>query len=112
MKGIEFKIEDVAKRNPKAKGARPEKFVNLALLKELDQSALSTSFTKSDLNAAPEQIARLIVGWWFSLRKISHGVYPEALRRVRDDNYLFSCHFEREREIFLDVKTHGGWNHY
>ena len=38
MKGIEFKIEDVAKRNPKAKGAKPEEFVNLALLKELDQS--------------------------------------------------------------------------
>jgi len=28
----------VAKRNPKAKGAKPEDFVNLALLKELDQS--------------------------------------------------------------------------
>ena len=38
MKRIEFQIEDVAKRNPKAKGARPEEFVNLALLKELDQS--------------------------------------------------------------------------
>ena len=38
MKGIEFQIEDVAKRNPKAKGAKPEEFVNLALLKELDQS--------------------------------------------------------------------------
>ena len=36
--GIEFQIEDVAKRNPKAKGARPGEFVNLALLKELDQS--------------------------------------------------------------------------
>lgn len=38
MKGIELQIEDVAKRNPKAKGARPEEFVNLALSKELDQS--------------------------------------------------------------------------
>jgi hypothetical protein len=38
MKGIEFQIEDVAKRNPKAKGANPEEFVNLALLKELDQT--------------------------------------------------------------------------
>jgi hypothetical protein len=37
MKGIEFQIEDVAKRNPKAK-AQAEEFVNLALLKELDQS--------------------------------------------------------------------------
>ena len=38
MKGIEFQIEDMAKRNPKANGAKPEEFVNLALLKELDQS--------------------------------------------------------------------------
>ena len=38
MKGIEFQIDDVAKRNPKAKGAKAEEFVNLALLKELDQS--------------------------------------------------------------------------
>jgi hypothetical protein len=38
MKRIDFQVEDVAKRNPKARGARPEEFVNLALLKELDQS--------------------------------------------------------------------------
>ena len=38
MKGIEFQIDDVAKRNAKAKGAKPDEFVNLALLKELDQS--------------------------------------------------------------------------
>jgi hypothetical protein len=38
LKGIEFQIEDVAKRNPKAKGAKPEDFVSIALLKEIDQS--------------------------------------------------------------------------
>lgn len=38
LKGIEFQIEDVAKRNPKAKGAKPEQFINIAMLKELDQS--------------------------------------------------------------------------
>ena len=38
MKKIEFQIEDVAERNPKAKGAKPEEFVNLVLSKELDQS--------------------------------------------------------------------------
>lgn len=38
LKGIEFQIEDVAKRIPKANGREPEDFVNLALLKELDQS--------------------------------------------------------------------------
>ncbi len=46
MKGIEFQIEDVAKRNPKAKGARPEEFVNLALLKELDQSGFIDKLDK------------------------------------------------------------------
>ena len=38
LKGIAFQIEDVAKRNPKAKGARPEDFINITALKELDQS--------------------------------------------------------------------------
>ena len=38
LKGIEFQIEDVAKKNAKAKGAKPEEFINIALLKELDQS--------------------------------------------------------------------------
>lgn len=38
LKGIAFQIEDVAKRNPKAKGARPEDFVNITALRELDQS--------------------------------------------------------------------------
>ncbi len=38
LKGIEFQIEDVAKKNPKAKGMKPEDFINIALLKELDQS--------------------------------------------------------------------------
>jgi NitT/TauT family transport system substrate-binding protein len=38
LKGIEFQIEDAAKRNPKAKGAKAEDFINIALLKEIDQS--------------------------------------------------------------------------
>jgi NitT/TauT family transport system substrate-binding protein len=38
LKGIEFQIEDVARRNAKAKGAKPEDFINITLLKELDQS--------------------------------------------------------------------------
>jgi len=38
LKGIEFQIEDVAKKNAKAKGVKPEEFINIALLKELDQS--------------------------------------------------------------------------
>ena len=38
LKGIEFQIEDVARRNPKAKGAKPQDFINITLLRELDQS--------------------------------------------------------------------------
>lgn len=38
VKGIEFQIEDVAKKQAKAKGAKAEDFINIALLKEIDQS--------------------------------------------------------------------------
>jgi NitT/TauT family transport system substrate-binding protein len=38
LKGIEFQLNDVAQRNPKAKGARPEGFVNLAVIKDIDRS--------------------------------------------------------------------------
>ena len=38
LKGIEFQIEDVAKKNAKAKGTKPEDFINIAMLKEIDQS--------------------------------------------------------------------------
>ncbi|MGE5302416.1 MAG: hypothetical protein ACM3TN_03750, partial [Alphaproteobacteria bacterium] len=38
LKGIQFQIDDVAKRNPKAKAAKPEEFVNISFLKELDQT--------------------------------------------------------------------------
>ena len=38
LKGIEFQIDDVAKKNPKAKGAKAEDFISIAMLKEIDQS--------------------------------------------------------------------------
>jgi len=38
LKGIEFQVEDVARRNPKAKGMKPEDFINISILRELDQS--------------------------------------------------------------------------
>jgi NitT/TauT family transport system substrate-binding protein len=38
LKGIEFQIDDVAKKNAKAKGTKPEDFINIAMLKEIDQS--------------------------------------------------------------------------
>ncbi len=46
LKGIEFQIEDVAKKNPKAKGMKPEDFINIALLKELDQSGFIDNLYK------------------------------------------------------------------
>ena len=38
LKGIEFQIDDVAKKNPKAKSTKAEDYINVALLKELDQN--------------------------------------------------------------------------
>ena len=38
LKGLEFQIADFAQRNAKAKGAKPEAFVNLGLLNEIDKS--------------------------------------------------------------------------
>jgi len=38
LKGIEFQIDDVAKKNAKAKGTKPEDFISIAMLKEIDQS--------------------------------------------------------------------------
>ncbi|MBI4524280.1 MAG: ABC transporter substrate-binding protein [Deltaproteobacteria bacterium] len=46
LKGIEFQIEDVAKKNPKAKGMKPEEFINITLLKELDQNGFIDSLYK------------------------------------------------------------------
>ncbi len=38
LKGLEFQIADLTLRNAKAKGAKPESFVNIGLLKEIDKS--------------------------------------------------------------------------
>lgn len=38
LKGLEFQILDLAQRNVKAKGAKPENFVNLRLMREIDKS--------------------------------------------------------------------------
>ncbi|HWH77138.1 MAG TPA: hypothetical protein VNT76_07190 [Candidatus Binatus sp.] len=38
LNGIEFQFNDVAQRNSKAKGAKPENFVNLAAMKDIDRS--------------------------------------------------------------------------
>jgi len=46
LKGLEFQIEDVAKKVPKAKGMKPEEFTNIAILKELDQSGFIDNLYK------------------------------------------------------------------
>lgn len=46
LKGIAFQIEDAAKTNPKAKGMKPEDFINITLLKELDQSGFIDNLYK------------------------------------------------------------------
>lgn len=46
LKGIEFQIDDVAKKNPKAKGAKPEDFISIAMLKEIDQSGFIAKLYK------------------------------------------------------------------
>ncbi|HEY7167804.1 MAG TPA: ABC transporter substrate-binding protein [Candidatus Binatia bacterium] len=38
LAGIQFQLDDVAKRNPKAKVMKPEDFVNTTILRELDRS--------------------------------------------------------------------------
>ena len=37
MEGIRFALEEVAKRLPAAKGRKPEEFVNLRFLQELER---------------------------------------------------------------------------
>jgi ABC-type nitrate/sulfonate/bicarbonate transport system substrate-binding protein len=38
IEGIKFVIDDLAERDPRAKNAKPEQFVDLTFIKELDQS--------------------------------------------------------------------------
>jgi hypothetical protein len=47
LKGIEFQLQEAARTNPKAKGAKPEDFVNIAILKELDQSGFIDGLYKN-----------------------------------------------------------------
>jgi hypothetical protein len=38
LEGLKTVIEDVAERDPRAKSAKPEQFVDFTFIKELDQS--------------------------------------------------------------------------
>jgi NitT/TauT family transport system substrate-binding protein len=46
LKGIEFQIADLALRNPKAKNAKANTFVNISLLKEIDKSGFIEALYK------------------------------------------------------------------
>lgn len=46
LKGVEMILEDLAKTNPKAKGADPKRFVEPRFLKELEDSGLITQLYK------------------------------------------------------------------
>jgi len=48
LKGLEFQIADLAQRNAKAKGAKPETFVNLSLLREIDKSGFIDGLYKQN----------------------------------------------------------------
>jgi NitT/TauT family transport system substrate-binding protein len=47
LKGIKFIIDEMAERNPQAKKATPEGFVELSVLQELDQSGFFTQLWKN-----------------------------------------------------------------
>jgi hypothetical protein len=38
MEGLKFVIDDLSERDPRAKTVKPEQFVDLSFIKELDQS--------------------------------------------------------------------------
>ena len=47
LKGIKFIIDEMAERNPQAKKASPESFVDLSVLQELEQSGFFTQLWKN-----------------------------------------------------------------
>jgi ABC-type nitrate/sulfonate/bicarbonate transport system substrate-binding protein len=47
LKGIKFIIDEMAERNPQAKNASPESFVELSVLQELDQSGFFKQLWKN-----------------------------------------------------------------
>jgi len=38
IKGIQLALEEIAERNPSARTANPEQFIDISIVKELDQS--------------------------------------------------------------------------
>src|SRR5215467_15920291 len=41
---------------------------------------------------------------WYTLARISHGVYPESVRRARDDKIILACHLEgRARNLCSEL---------
>jgi len=50
LKGLEFQIDDLARRSPKAKGFKAESVVNLELLREIDKSGFIDELYKNSAN--------------------------------------------------------------
>ncbi len=55
MRGIEIMLRELAVRDPKAKAVRPEEFVNLAFIKELDSSGFIDRLYKAQPVVAPRE---------------------------------------------------------
>lgn len=55
LRGIEIMLRELAARDPKAKAARPEEFVNLAFIKELDSSGFIDRLYKAQPVVAPRE---------------------------------------------------------
>jgi hypothetical protein len=47
LKGIKFILDEMAERNPQARKAAPENFVDLSVLQELEQSGFFKQLWKS-----------------------------------------------------------------
>jgi hypothetical protein len=47
LKGIKFVLDSMAERQPQARNATPESFVDLSLLKEIDQSGFFKQLWKN-----------------------------------------------------------------
>ena len=58
LRGIELMLRELSTRNPKAKAARPEEFVDLTFIKELDSSGFIDRLYKSPPVVASREDAR------------------------------------------------------
>jgi NitT/TauT family transport system substrate-binding protein len=58
MRGIEIMLRELAARDPKSKAARPEEFVDLTFIKELDSSGYIDRLYKTPAAVAKREVSR------------------------------------------------------